>query len=107
MSARGLAVNGDGGEGDVTPHGPPGGVVNFEPSQTLAAGRAPHPEGRRGHAGVNAGVTVQRDLKGDAPGGGAKGTQLPVCLFIFVYFLVCLGLKPGFGYKYLNLKNKF
>lgn len=64
-----LAIYIDGHEGEVALHAPSRSKVNLEP-ESVTAGRAGHTaEG----GSFRARVSVQRNLKGDAPRGGAKG----------------------------------
>lgn len=75
-----LAVYVDGHEGEVAFHATSGCIVNFEP-KTVTAGRAGHTSEGGGLTGWQSRVSVQRNLKGDSPRGGAeRGRKFPVSL---------------------------
>lgn len=74
-----LAVHIDGHEGEVALDAASRCKVNFEP-ETVAAGGAGHATEGGSFTGRHGRVSVQRDLKGDSPTGGAEGGKGNVLL---------------------------
>ncbi len=75
-----LAIYIDGYKGEVALHAPSRCKVNFEP-KAITAGRAGHTAEGGSFTGRHSRVSVQRDLKGDSPRGGAEGGRKCIVSF--------------------------